>query len=133
MKQLIIIKNEYFTFIDLTDTQAKSEDEAILSAETIEKALETVPDAEFMIHNGDLVDDGVKEEQWDWLLGNSQESLLNTTILPRKFLCVPQEFLHSPKVLCVPPGISAFPRKFSAFPEISAFPQKSSAFPHGTG
>lgn len=75
-------KNKSFTFIDLTDTQAKSEDEAILSAETIEKALETVPDAEFMIHNGDIVDDGVKEEQWDWLLGNSQESLLNTTIAP---------------------------------------------------
>ncbi|MGG3494793.1 metallophosphoesterase [Peribacillus simplex] len=66
----------------MTDTQAKTEDEAILSSETISKALDTVPNAEFMVHNGDLVDDGVKEEQWDWLLGHSQESLLNTTFAP---------------------------------------------------
>ncbi|MGE7185056.1 fibronectin type III domain-containing protein [Peribacillus sp. NPDC006672] len=75
-------KKGVFTFIDLADTQAKTEDEAILSSETISKALYTVPNAEFMVHNGDLVDDGVKEEQWNWLLGHSQESLLNTTFAP---------------------------------------------------
>jgi len=75
-------KKGSFTFIDLTDTQAKTEDEAILSAETISKAMETVPNAEFIVHNGDLVDDGVEEEQWDWLFGHSQESLLNTTFAP---------------------------------------------------
>ena len=58
----------------MTDTQAKTEDEAILSAQTISKALDTVPNAEFMVHNGDLVDDGVKEEQWDWLLGHSRKA-----------------------------------------------------------
>ncbi|MEC0125181.1 S-layer homology domain-containing protein [Paenibacillus pabuli] len=71
-----------FTFIDLADTQAKEEDEAILSSETLAKALATVPDAQFVVHNGDIVDKGVKEEQWNWLLGYSQESLLNTTIVP---------------------------------------------------
>src|SRR3954451_24219887 len=75
-------KKGSFTFIDLTDTQAKTEDEAILLAETISKAMETVPNAEFIVHNGDLVDDGVEEEQWDWLFGHSQESLLNTTFAP---------------------------------------------------
>lgn len=71
-----------FTFIDIADTQAKTEEEAILSAETIEKAMDTIPNAKFIVHNGDLVDDGVNEEEWDWLLGHSQESLLNTTIVP---------------------------------------------------
>ncbi|QOS78993.1 S-layer homology domain-containing protein [Paenibacillus sp. JNUCC31] len=71
-----------FTFIDLADTQAKEEDEAILSSETLAKALATIPDAQFVVHNGDIVDKGVKEEQWNWLLGHSQESLLNTTIVP---------------------------------------------------
>ncbi|PWW38631.1 MULTISPECIES: S-layer homology domain-containing protein [Paenibacillus] len=71
-----------FTFIDLADTQAKEEDEAILSSETLAKALATVPDAQFVVHNGDIVDNGIKEEQWNWLLGHSQESLLNTTIVP---------------------------------------------------
>lgn len=71
-----------FTFVDLADTQAKSEDEAILSSETLAKALATVPNAQFVVHNGDIVDTGTKEVQWDWLLGHSQNSLLNTTIVP---------------------------------------------------
>jgi len=75
-------KKGAFTFIDLADTQAKAEDEAVLSSQTIAKALDTVPNAEFVIHNGDIVDNGVKEEQWNWLLGHSQKSLLNTTIVP---------------------------------------------------
>lgn len=74
--------NGAFTFIDLADTQAKEEDEAKLSAETLEKALATVPSAQFVVHNGDIVDTGTREEQWNWLLGHSQESLLNTTIAP---------------------------------------------------
>ncbi|APB72452.1 phosphohydrolase [Paenibacillus peoriae] len=75
-------KSGEFTFIDLADTQAKSEDEAILSSQTLEKALQTVGNAQFVVHNGDIVDTGTKEEQWDWLLGHSQKSLLNTTIVP---------------------------------------------------
>ncbi|WP_246310925.1 S-layer homology domain-containing protein [Paenibacillus xylanilyticus] len=75
-------KSGAFTFIDLADTQAKEEDEAILSSETLDKALATIPNAQFVVHNGDIVDKGVKEEQWDWLLGHSQSSLLNTTIVP---------------------------------------------------
>lgn len=71
-----------FTFIDLADTQAKNEEEAKLSSETLAKALKTVPNAQFVVHNGDIVDKGTKEEQWDWLLGHSQKSLLNTTIVP---------------------------------------------------
>ncbi len=75
-------EKEPFTFIDLTDTQAKEEDEAILSSETLAKALKTVPNAQFVVHNGDIVYTGTIEEQWNWLLGHSQESLLNTTIVP---------------------------------------------------
>ncbi|WP_160036083.1 purple acid phosphatase family protein [Paenibacillus sp. An7] len=71
-----------FTFIDIADTQAKTEEEAILSSETLEKALQTVTDAQFVVHNGDMVDKGTKEEQWDWLLGHSQDSLLQTTLVP---------------------------------------------------
>ncbi|MGV2788252.1 phosphohydrolase, partial [Clostridium perfringens] len=45
-------------------------------------ALATVPEAQFVVHNGDIVDKGVKEEQWNWLLGHSQESLIHTTLVP---------------------------------------------------
>lgn len=71
-----------FTFIDLTDTQAKEEDEAILSASTLSKALATVPNAEFVVHNGDVVENGTSEQEWNWLLGHSKASLMNTTIAP---------------------------------------------------
>lgn len=71
-----------FTFIDLADTQAKTEDEAILSAQTIAKSLATVSNAKFLALNGDIVDVGMTEKQWDWVLGHSQKSLLNTTFVP---------------------------------------------------
>jgi alkaline phosphatase len=71
-----------FTFIDLTDTQAKTEDEAVLSSQTIAKALATVSNARFLALNGDIVDTGSNEQQWNWLLGHAQESLLNTTFVP---------------------------------------------------
>ncbi|MBB6622459.1 metallophosphoesterase family protein [Clostridium gasigenes] len=70
------------TFINITDTQAKTEEEAKLSSETIEKSLKTVNNVEFISLNGDWVDSGKNEKQWDWLFGYSQNSLLNTTIAP---------------------------------------------------
>ncbi len=75
-------KSGAFTFIDIADTQAKSEDEAILSAQTIAKAFTTVSDAKFLAINGDIVDNGSNEGQWNWVLGDSKENLLHTTILP---------------------------------------------------
>jgi 3',5'-cyclic AMP phosphodiesterase CpdA len=71
-----------FTFIDLTDTQALDEEEAALSAGTIAKALDAVDNARFVALNGDVVETGDKEEQWNWMLGQAEESLLSTTIVP---------------------------------------------------
>ncbi|WP_138752557.1 S-layer homology domain-containing protein [Paenibacillus sinopodophylli] len=71
-----------FTFIDLSDTQAKEEYEAILSGQTLAKAMATIPDAKFVVHNGDVVENGNAEEEWNWLLGHSQNSLMHTTIVP---------------------------------------------------
>ncbi len=71
-----------FTFVNLADSQAKSEDEAILSAQTFEKAMATVQGAAFLSINGDIVDTGMNEGQWNWLLGHSQKTLLNTTFVP---------------------------------------------------
>ncbi len=70
-----------FTFIDLADTQAKTEIEAELSADTFEKASDTVKDSEFIIINGDIVDAGIIEEQWGWVLDAADGTLLNTTLV----------------------------------------------------
>ncbi|MGL4774113.1 MAG: metallophosphoesterase [Clostridium sp.] len=76
------LKDGKFTFINLADSQAKTEEEAKLSGETFRKALNTVPNAEFISINGDIVDTGVKEEQWNWMLGNAQDVLMKTTLVP---------------------------------------------------
>jgi len=75
-------KKGAFTFIDLADPQAKSYDEAQLTASTFKTALTTVPKSKFIIANGDLVDDGTKEYEWDWLFNNIGQSFLNTTFAP---------------------------------------------------
>ena len=71
-----------FSFINFTDTQAKNEEEAILSAKTISAATATFKDASFIISNGDLVDVGMMEQQWDWLLGHSSSSFRNLPHAP---------------------------------------------------
>ncbi|HEY5587242.1 MAG TPA: fibronectin type III domain-containing protein [Ruminiclostridium sp.] len=70
-----------FTFINLADPQAKSEEEAILASQTFAKAVETVKNSAFVSINGDLVDVGSTEIQWDWLFGHSQNTLLNNTFV----------------------------------------------------
>lgn len=75
-------KNGGFTFINLTDTQAKSSAEAQLSANTIAEALRTVDNAEFIVHSGDFVQTGADEQMWKDMLNFSKESMMNTTIVP---------------------------------------------------
>jgi len=73
--------DDKFTFINVADSQAKTEKEAILSANTFKSAYETVSESDFMILNGDIVDTGSKEEQWGWLLKHSDDIMLNTTFV----------------------------------------------------
>jgi 3',5'-cyclic AMP phosphodiesterase CpdA len=75
-------KNDAFTFLELTDPQAKTEDEGQLAADTFKKAAATVKNYAFMTVTGDFVDTGVVEDQWDWLVNNSQNVWGNTTVVP---------------------------------------------------
>lgn len=71
-----------FSFISLTDTQSYTDGDAQVSANTLQKALATVPDAAFVVHGGDVVDDGSNESMWKSLLNFSAAGLMNTTIAP---------------------------------------------------
>ncbi|MGG3640006.1 Ig-like domain-containing protein [Bacillus gobiensis] len=71
-----------FTFMNLTDPQAKTEEEAILAAQTFNKAAETIKGESFMAVTGDFVDKGNIEDQWDWLIENSKQTWGNTTVAP---------------------------------------------------
>ena len=71
-----------FSFVSLTDTQSYTDGDAQVSAATLEKALGTVPDAAFVLHGGDVVDDGSNEGMWESLLNYSAAGLMSTTIAP---------------------------------------------------
>lgn len=71
-----------FSFVDIADTQAQNVSEAALSAATIAKSLSAVPSAQFLLQNGDLVEHGGTESDWQNLLNSAQDSLQSTTIAP---------------------------------------------------
>jgi 3',5'-cyclic AMP phosphodiesterase CpdA len=75
-------KNGAFTFLELTDPQAKSEEEGQLAASTFNIAAQTVKNFDFMSVTGDFVDEGTDEIEWDWLINNSQKVWGNTTVAP---------------------------------------------------
>lgn len=76
-----------FTFLQYTDTQnaywnQHLIDEAGYGADTLKRALATAPDAEFVIHSGDVVEIAEVEDEWVDLFEKSKESFLKTTIAP---------------------------------------------------
>ncbi|RYL91679.1 metallophosphoesterase family protein [Sporolactobacillus sp. THM19-2] len=75
-------KNGAFTFLELTDPQAKTEEEGLLAASTFNIAAQTVKNYDFMTVTGDFVDNGVVEDEWDWLINNSKKVWGNTTVVP---------------------------------------------------
>lgn len=73
---------EDFEFLFGADSQASAPEVFEEAADTLRTALRTVPDARFVLINGDLIDNGDLEEQWRWLLNSSSDTL-------RRLPCVP--------------------------------------------
>jgi uncharacterized repeat protein (TIGR02543 family) len=72
-----------FSFIGIADTQARGGGaDAVVSAKTIAQALRTVPESEFIVHAGDVVQVSDDELDWSDMLGAAQESLLASTMAP---------------------------------------------------
>lgn len=76
-----------FTFLQYTDTQnaywnQHLIDEAAFGADTLKRALAEAPDAEFVIHSGDVVEIAEVEDEWVDLFEQSKDSFLKTTIAP---------------------------------------------------
>lgn len=80
-------RGEKFTLVHYTDTQnaywnEHARNEAAYGASTLEKALETAPDASFVIHTGDIVEIAEVEDEWVDLLEQSQKSILSKPWAP---------------------------------------------------
>ena len=71
-----------FTFVNLTDTQAKTKEEAELSAKTFSEALKQCPNAAFFLHTGDFVQNGHKEKDWITMLNTARSTIANITLVP---------------------------------------------------
>ncbi|SDE23954.1 S-layer homology domain-containing protein [Paenibacillus sp. UNCCL117] len=68
-------------FLYFADSQASDLNGYKLWGNTVKKAAAEHPDAEFMLHAGDMVDSGYKENEWNMWFGQAQEQLLQTTLV----------------------------------------------------
>ncbi|WP_027398616.1 purple acid phosphatase family protein [Anaerovorax odorimutans] len=75
-------KLDQFTFIQITDTQGFNKSDYLIWANTLKKALGKFPDAKFLIHTGDMVNDGDKIKQWDAFTHAVIPELMNLPIAP---------------------------------------------------
>ncbi|MFF2018765.1 glycosyl hydrolase family 8 [Paenibacillus sp. NPDC058177] len=71
-----------FRFIAGSDSQASSKSGFEPWGDTFRKAVDYIGDPKFLISAGDLVDNGDLEEQWQWMLGTAQNSLLQVPFVP---------------------------------------------------
>ena len=63
-------------FLVFGDSQAGDEAGFKIWGNTVKTALEDRPDAEFLVHVGDMVDNGFKEKEWNWWFEKAQQELM---------------------------------------------------------
>jgi hypothetical protein len=71
-----------FTFINITDTQGSNAKDYALWKNTLDKALAKFPSAKFLLHTGDMTDNGGKTYQWDLFTDAAKRELLSLPIEP---------------------------------------------------
>lgn len=71
-----------FTFINLTDTQGCSSKEYAKFKNILDRALEKFPETGFLIHSGDMVDNGDRIYQWDLFSEIVKNELMKLPIVP---------------------------------------------------
>lgn len=71
-----------FKFIWLTDSQGSNASDNIAWKDTLEKAISKCPDAEFLLHTGDMVSNGEDIRQWDFFADAVKEKFMNLPIVP---------------------------------------------------
>ena len=73
-----------FTFIDITDSQGDSEKDYNVWKNTLDKALAKFPDAGFLLHTGDTVDDGESIWHWNQFMRAARDKFMKLPILPSR-------------------------------------------------
>lgn len=71
------------TFFHMADPQSQNEKQYNRAwAKVVETAFSTLPDADFIINTGDIVDHGDNQKQWAWVLDTASTELMNTYMMP---------------------------------------------------
>lgn len=73
------VQDDSFTFINVNDSQGMVQSDYETYLNTLEQADEMFPDASFLLHGGDFVDDGSNENYWSWVLDNQVSMSLPIT------------------------------------------------------
>ncbi|WP_435745260.1 glycosyl hydrolase family 8 [Microbacterium sp. PMB16] len=73
---------EPFHFIFSADSQASDLSNFLEWQDTFKKAVNTIDDPKFILVNGDLVDNGDLEEQWQWMLDSAADELAHVPYVP---------------------------------------------------
>lgn len=71
-----------FTFINVADSQGVIEEDFELWGNTLNKAFETFPTAQFIVHNGDLTEEPTDEVAWDHFFGKATNWLTQVPLVP---------------------------------------------------
>jgi len=69
-------------FLFFGDSQADKLVDFELWGETMKAAVQDMPDAELLVHAGDMVDKGYEQEQWNWWFEVTKNQLMNKTLIP---------------------------------------------------
>ncbi|NHN32089.1 metallophosphoesterase family protein [Paenibacillus sp. S3N08] len=73
---------EAFTFLNVSDSQGISESDFELWGHTLDGAFAKFPKAEFIVHNGDLVEEPEDETAWDYFFGKTRSWLKQIPLMP---------------------------------------------------
>ncbi|MFK7692770.1 phosphodiester glycosidase family protein [Paenibacillus sp. HJGM_3] len=75
------VDGDRLKFLFFGDSQAADAAGFNLWGNTVRKAISENPDAEFMMHAGDMVDSGHLEAQWNMFFDAAKDQLMNTTFV----------------------------------------------------
>lgn len=71
-----------FTFFHMSDSQGGIERQYGVWADVVDTAYTLYPEAEFIMHTGDVVDSGKNFKQWNWVLNTASKNLMRTVLMP---------------------------------------------------
>ncbi|WP_010275852.1 purple acid phosphatase family protein [Paenibacillus senegalensis] len=73
---------EGFTFINVADSQGVTEQDFELWRNTLEEAFRQFPEAQFLIHNGDLTENPEDDAAWNHLLNKARPWTASVPLMP---------------------------------------------------